>query len=287
MFEVAATEIAREVDSTLLFFLIFSLVLLVGIVATMIAFAVKYRRSANPQVTQIEGNLKLEIAWTIVPTILVIGLFFVGYKGFAMMRDAPAGAMEVHVMAQQWFWTFTYKDSGVTTTELTVPVDTPVKLNITAPASDVLHSFYVPAFRIKEDAVPGMNTWLWFEADRLGTYNVFCAEFCGKDHSRMISERQRIAEQFRSEGAGESARINGQKERELKEITSEAYRQAQEIKGRADAEAADIYAAAYNRDSEFYRFLKTMDILKETLDEGTVMVLSTDGDFLRYLNKAK
>ena len=106
-------------------------------------------------------------------------------------------------------------------------------------------------------------------------------------YSRMISERQRIAEQFRSEGAGESARINGQKERELKEITSEAYRQAQEIKGRADAEAADIYAAAYNRDSEFYRFLKTMDILKETLDEGTVMVLSTDGDFLRYLNKAK
>lgn len=106
-------------------------------------------------------------------------------------------------------------------------------------------------------------------------------------YARMISERQRIAEQFRSEGAGESARINGEKERELKEITSEAYRQAQEIKGRADAEAADIYAAAYNRDPEFYRFLKTMEIFKETLDEGTVLVLSTDGDFLRYLGKAK
>ena len=106
-------------------------------------------------------------------------------------------------------------------------------------------------------------------------------------YARMISERQRIAEQFRSEGAGESARINGQKERELKEITSEAYRQAQGIKGRADAEAADIYAAAYNRDPDFYRFLKTMEILKVTLDEGTVMVLSTDGDFLRYLGKAK
>jgi len=106
-------------------------------------------------------------------------------------------------------------------------------------------------------------------------------------YARMISERQRIAEQFRSEGAGESARINGEKERELKEITSEAYRQAQEIKGRSDAEAADIYAAAYNRDPEFYRFLKTMDIFKEALDEETVMVLSTDGDFLRYLNKAK
>ncbi len=106
-------------------------------------------------------------------------------------------------------------------------------------------------------------------------------------YARMVSERQRIAEQFRSEGAGESARISGERERELKEITSEAYRQAQEIKGRADAEAADIYAEAYNRDAEFYRFLKTMEVLKETLDSSTVLVLSTDGDFLRYLGRAR
>jgi membrane protease subunit HflC len=106
-------------------------------------------------------------------------------------------------------------------------------------------------------------------------------------YSRMVSERQRIAEQFRSEGAGESARISGERERELKEITSEAYRQAQEIKGRADAEAADIYAEAYNRDAEFYRFLKTMEVFRETLDSTTVLVLSTDGDFLRYLGQAR
>ena len=106
-------------------------------------------------------------------------------------------------------------------------------------------------------------------------------------YARMVSERQRIAEQFRSEGAGESARISGERERELKEITSEAYRQAQEIKGRADAEAADIYAEAYNRDAEFYRFLKTMEVLRETMDTTTVLVLSTDGDFLRYLGRAR
>ncbi len=106
-------------------------------------------------------------------------------------------------------------------------------------------------------------------------------------YARMVSERQRIAEQFRSEGAGESARISGERERELKEITSEAYRQAQEIKGRADAEAADIYAEAYNRDAEFYRFLKTMEVFRETLDSSTVLVLSTDGDFLRYLGRAR
>ena len=106
-------------------------------------------------------------------------------------------------------------------------------------------------------------------------------------YERMISERKRIAEEFRSEGAGESARINGQKDRDLKVITSDAYRRSQEIKGKADAEAADIYATAYNKGPEFYRFMRTMEIYKETLDKGTIMVLSTDGDFLRYLGSMK
>jgi membrane protease subunit HflC len=103
----------------------------------------------------------------------------------------------------------------------------------------------------------------------------------------MISERNRVAEQFRSEGAGEAARISGERERELKEITSEAYRLAQEIKGRADAGAADVYAGAYNGNPEFYRFLKTMEVLRETLDSNTVLVLSTDSDFLRYLGSSR
>jgi membrane protease subunit HflC len=106
-------------------------------------------------------------------------------------------------------------------------------------------------------------------------------------YDRMISERQRMAEQFRSEGAGEAARINGERERELKRITSEAYREAQEIRGKSDAEAADIYAKAYNRDPEFYRFMKTMDAFKTTLDSETVLVLGTDGEFFRYLERSK
>jgi membrane protease subunit HflC len=106
-------------------------------------------------------------------------------------------------------------------------------------------------------------------------------------YARMISERNRIAEQYRSEGAGEAARINGQRQRELKKISSEAYREAQEIKGRADAEAADIYARAYNRDAEFYRFTKTMEVFKETMNKDTVLLLATDGDYLRYLESAK
>lgn len=106
-------------------------------------------------------------------------------------------------------------------------------------------------------------------------------------YARMISERRRIAEQYRSEGAGEAARINGDRDRDLKEITSEAYREAQEVKGKADAEAADIYAAAYSKDADFYRFLKTMEVYKTTLDEGTLLLLSTDGEFLRYLDTAR
>jgi membrane protease subunit HflC len=106
-------------------------------------------------------------------------------------------------------------------------------------------------------------------------------------YARMISERKRIAEQYRSEGAGESARINGEKERELKAITSEAFRRSQEIRGKADAEAGDIYAQAYNRDPEFYRFLKTMETFRETLDAETLLVLTTDGEFLKYLKATR
>ena len=108
-----------------------------------------------------------------------------------------------------------------------------------------------------------------------------------KVYERMISERKRIAEEFRSQGAGESARISGQKDRDLKEITSDAYRRSQEIKGKSDAEAANIYASAYNKDPEFYRFMRTMEIYKETLGKGTVLVLSTDGEFLKYLGSSK
>ena len=106
-------------------------------------------------------------------------------------------------------------------------------------------------------------------------------------YARMISERQRIAEEYRSEGAGEAARILGSKDRDLKQITSEAYRKAQEIKGKADAEAADIYAAAYNRDPDFYRFLKTMEVYTQTMDKDTILLLSTDGEFLRYMERDK
>ncbi|MBJ93754.1 MAG: HflC protein [Rickettsiales bacterium] len=106
-------------------------------------------------------------------------------------------------------------------------------------------------------------------------------------YTRMISERKRIAEEYRSEGQGEAARINGERERQLKVITSEAYREAKEVTGNADAKAADIYAAAYNKGPEFYAFLKSMELYPETIEGGSRLVLSTDSDFLRYLGESK
>jgi membrane protease subunit HflC len=106
-------------------------------------------------------------------------------------------------------------------------------------------------------------------------------------YGRMIAERKQIAERFRSEGEGESRKIEGDRERDLKEITSVAYRKAQEIKGKADAEATLIYARAYNEDPDFYSFLQTLDIYKKTMDKDTTLVLSTDSDFLRYFKSLK
>jgi membrane protease subunit HflC len=106
-----------------------------------------------------------------------------------------------------------------------------------------------------------------------------------KVYERMISERKRIAEEYRSEGAARAARLIGDKDRDLQEITSGAYREAQEIKGKADAQAAEIYAGAYNRDPDFYRFLKTMEVYRTTMDKETILLLTTDGEFLRYLER--
>jgi membrane protease subunit HflC len=115
----------------------------------------------------------------------------------------------------------------------------------------------------------------------------YVVEVRQKVYQRMVAERQRIAKQFRSEGEGEAARIAGDKDRELKRITSEAYRTSQEIMGKADAEAANIYAAAYNTDPEFYRFVKSLEVLEQTMDAETTLVLSTTGELTRYLDRSK
>lgn len=188
---LAVSETTRAVDRA--FFLVGGtcVLLLVGITIVMVMFAVRYRRSRSRTTSQVEGNTPLEIVWTVLPTLLVTWMFFVGYEGFSIIRGVPADAMVVQVTGKQWSWAFSYPDAGVDAFELVVPVDKAVRLEMTAPSNDVTHSFFIPDFRVKEDVIPGRTTQLWFKADRTGTFDIFCAEFCGKDHSQMLS-RMRV-----------------------------------------------------------------------------------------------
>lgn len=186
------TNLSASVDNVFLFIVVISLVLLVGVTVVMILFAVRYNRKRHPRAENIEGNLALEIVWTVVPTLLVLAIFWVGWKGFVYQRTVPDDAMLVKVTARMWSWHFDY-ENGAGSDVLTVPVGRPVKLAITS--VDVLHSLFIPAFRVKEDCVPGMETYLWFRPDRTGTYDLFCSEYCGAGHSSMITTVRVLSEE--------------------------------------------------------------------------------------------
>lgn len=178
-------NMANPADETFFFILGIAVTLLLANTAVMVYFVFRYSRKRNPTPGNVKENLPLEIIWTVVPTILVLAIFFVGWKGFQYMRTAPPDAMTVKVTAREWSWTFDYangKETGV----LNVPVGKPVKLLLTS--ADVLHSCYIPAYRIKEDCVPGMQTHLWFLPDQIGSYDLFCTEYCGVGHSSMITK---------------------------------------------------------------------------------------------------
>jgi cytochrome c oxidase subunit 2 len=174
-----------KVDNVFIFIIAISVFMLVLITAIMVLFLIRYRRRKSPSAKDIEGNMMLEIAWTVIPTILVIAMFYYGWIGFKIMRNPPKDAMLVKVTARQWSWSFMY-ENGKKSGELNLPLNRPVKLIINS--EDVLHSLFIPAFRIKEDAVPGMETYLWFLPDRSGTFDLFCTEYCGVGHHSMISK---------------------------------------------------------------------------------------------------
>lgn len=200
------TNLSSSVDSVFLFIMGISLVLLVGVTGTMVYFAVRYRRSKHPRAENIEGNLALEIVWTVIPTLLVLAIFWVGWKGFVYMRTVPHDAMLVKVAARMWSWHFSY-ENGATSEVLKVPVNRPVKLVITS--ADVLHSLSIPAFRVKEDAVPGRENYLWFQPEVTGSYDLFCTEYCGMGHSAMTTKVEVVSQQefsaWYSEAAGKAA----------------------------------------------------------------------------------
>lgn len=183
----------QGVDQAFWYILGISTVLLFGITAVMVFFVIRYRRSIHPEPADIRDNMLLELFWTLIPTLIALSMFYMGWKSYIGLRSVPENAMQVEVTAQMFSWLFAYDNGKETENELVVPLGKAVKLNLTS--VDVIHSFYIPAFRIKVDAVQGMKTYAWFQADSLGEYDIQCTEYCGTDHSAMIAKLRIVPEQ--------------------------------------------------------------------------------------------
>lgn len=180
-----ASNFVSSTDSTFFFIVAVSVFFLVLITGCMIYFVIRYSRKKNPKASNIHGNMPLEITWTVIPTALVLVMFWMGWSGYKKMADAPADAMNVQVTAQMWRWSFQYPN-GTSSDTLYVPLNKAVKVLLHS--RDVNHSFFVPAFRVKKDVIPNRNNSAWFIADKVGSYDLFCAEYCGLNHSHMLNK---------------------------------------------------------------------------------------------------
>ena len=176
---------AHIVSNVFLFVCGITVVLLILVTSLMVYFVIKSNKRRNPTPVDVEGSTLLEITWTVVPTFIVLAMFYYGWIGFKEMRTVPKDAMVVKVNGYMWSWLFEYangKQSGI----LNLPAGKPVKLELSS--RDVIHSFFIPAFRVKEDVVPGKGNYLWFKPLKFGSYDVFCAEYCGQKHYSMLTK---------------------------------------------------------------------------------------------------
>ena len=180
-----ASNFVESVDGVFLFSIIMSVFFLVLITGMMLYFVIKYNRKRNPRAVNVHSNTTLEVTWTIIPTILVLILFWYGWVGYKDMSDIPQDAMTIEVTAQMWLWQFKY-DDGRVTDSLYVPVDRPVVLDLIS--NDVNHAFFISDFRVKKDIYPGLERKIWFIPYNVGEYDIFCAEYCGMNHSYMLTK---------------------------------------------------------------------------------------------------
>ncbi|MEE9534528.1 MAG: cytochrome c oxidase subunit II [Acidimicrobiia bacterium] len=181
-----ASTIADDVDWIFNFVIWVSLFFFVLIVVLMLVFMFKYRRRAH--VASTGGpthNTPLEVIWTAIPMVLAAAMFYFGFKGYMRIATPPENAYQIQVTGRQWSWQFDYPNGAkIFDGTLQVPVDRPVTL--TMRSDDVIHAMFIPAFRVKQDVVPGKRTQLWFQATRVGEFDLFCAEYCGTNHSKMV-----------------------------------------------------------------------------------------------------
>jgi cytochrome c oxidase subunit II len=186
LFPERASALAWQVDGLYFLLVAVSAFFTLLIFVLIFVFAVKYRRSVHPHPVQIEGSLPLELTWTLIP--LGICMIFFAWGSLIYFQEArpPRGSMEVYVVAKQWMWKFEHENGQREINQLHIPVGRDVKVIMSS--QDAIHSFYVPAFRIKADVLPGRYTMTWFHTTKVGTYHLFCAEYCGTDHSAMIGQ---------------------------------------------------------------------------------------------------
>lgn len=188
------------VDMAFMVILGISLFFLISITFVMIYFVIKFSKKRNPKSRDVKEDMRLEVLWTVIPTILVFIMFYYGWAGYKGMRDFPDDAIQVKATGRMWSWSFEY-DNGKVSPNLTIPKGKAVVLNLYSP--DVLHSLYIPAFRIKEDVVPGVSNRMWFEAYEEGSYDILCAEYCGERHSFMLSKVEVVSQEAYDEWYGE------------------------------------------------------------------------------------
>lgn len=186
LFPEQASSMAERVDALYLFLvgvtIFFSLLISIAIVY----FAIRYRRSRSPRPKQIESSLLLEVLWSAIPLAIAMVMFVWGAILFFGLQRSPRGAEEIYVVAKQWMWKFQHKGGQREINTLHVPVGRDIKMIMTS--QDVIHSFFVPAFRVKQDVLPGRYTSVWFRATKPGSYHLFCTEYCGTQHSGMIGQ---------------------------------------------------------------------------------------------------
>lgn len=182
----------QKVDTVFILIFAVTLFFLAVVTLVMIYFVYRYNRKRHPLPEPSPShNFWLEFIWTAIPTLLFIAMFYYGWTGYLALRQVPDDAIPVKAIGRMWTWTFEYAN-GKTSDKLVVPVGKAVKVEIIS--RDVLHSFYVPAFRVKRDAVPGMSSHAWFRVPGPGSYDIFCAEFCGVGHSSMLSTVEAVPE---------------------------------------------------------------------------------------------
>lgn len=180
----SSSNFSNNVDALFTYILVLSGLVLIGLTIAMIYFVIRYNNKRNPVPKNIEGNITLEVLWTAIPLVLFMSMFYFGWVQYSNMRAIPEDAIPIKVTARMWQWSFEYPN-GLKTDTLYVPKDKAIRADLHS--MDVSHAFFIPAFRVKKDVYPNRNNNLWFQSDRVGRYDIACAEYCGLRHSYMYS----------------------------------------------------------------------------------------------------